>query len=473
MTEPLSRISHRVLVVVLAALGGCVPAKLDLFLGEDASSSTGASDGSTASAGTTDEPITTGVIDDEPPMCGEPITNCKWDDDRDGVANDCDNAPDVANPDQADFDGDGFGDVWDKCPTVPSESNFADSDRDGIGNDCDLCARSPASYNGDLVIPGYMKVRNIPGVGDSDRDGIGDACDNCVRTPNCQGYGDGLDPYEIGDPIDDEAPDCQTDADTDLVGDACAGTMMPGAAGPVGFAATDDFDQDGLANMLDGCPRLPVVFQACDGPEDCPDSGVCTAGVCAHQDSDMDGVGDQCDSCPWAPNPEQIQDGGAEEDDPDGDFVGNACETVSVCQERPDPRPFGFYDGSVHGYCCVQLGAAGTALDPDGETVPLSPKVMATPGVGVLPPGCAQEAQPVDPATAGDALWTSFCLLPQLDQDLDGVSYNCDLCPHAYDPGQEPFVDENAVEFPDYGKYCNGDYHPENFDPGMMCLPGT
>ena len=42
------------------------------------------------------------------------------DDDRDGIANKRDNCPLIANPDQADFDSDGIGDVCD------------DSDGDGV-----------------------------------------------------------------------------------------------------------------------------------------------------------------------------------------------------------------------------------------------------------------------------------------------------------------------------------------------------
>jgi hypothetical protein len=54
--------------------------------------------------------------------------------DGDGVPNASDNCPDVANPDQADEDRDGLGDVCDPCP--PSAVN-TDDDGDGVGNLCD------------------------------------------------------------------------------------------------------------------------------------------------------------------------------------------------------------------------------------------------------------------------------------------------------------------------------------------------
>jgi len=468
--------NRRLLVAALAVLGACIPAKLDLFesgpTGEpvDTGSTTGgagtdAPGDPTATAATT--AITTGPTE-EPGPCEAGVTNCADDVDRDGVVDACDNAPVHTNPGQSDLDLDGIGDLADLCPTLANADNpTADSDRDGIGNACDPCGRQVGWYNRDVVIPARMKVRNIPQVEDSDHDGIGDVCDNCVRTPNCQGYGDGLDPFTLGDAIDEEAADCQPDADNDLVGDACAGTMMPGAAGPVGFGDDDDFDQDGLANLVDVCPRQPVTLQACVGPEDCLAGAACTAGVCNHSDADSDGVGDICDTCPWNANPIQVQDGGMQVDDADADFVGQACETNPACNERSDPRPIGFYDGSVGGYCCVQLFDGGTVLDPNGDPVAPPATVLARPGVGVLPPGCEQEAQPIDGADGLDAMWAGFCLLPQQDQDLDGVGYICDLCPFAFDPGQE------LQQAPNIGKFCHGEFDPAELDPTMMCLPGT
>jgi parallel beta-helix repeat protein/YD repeat-containing protein len=78
------------------------------------------------------------------------------DTDNDGVANSADNCPNVYNPDQADMDGDGIGDVCD-----------SDLDGDGIANDVDNCPTVPN-----------------PGQEDAYGYGFGDACtvDHCVAT---------------------------------------------------------------------------------------------------------------------------------------------------------------------------------------------------------------------------------------------------------------------------------------------------
>ncbi|MGE5181644.1 MAG: thrombospondin type 3 repeat-containing protein [Acidobacteriota bacterium] len=56
--------------------------------------------------------------------------------DGDGIADNADNCPDVANPDQHDFDGDGHGDACDHCPHLASTID-PDGDGDGVGDDCD------------------------------------------------------------------------------------------------------------------------------------------------------------------------------------------------------------------------------------------------------------------------------------------------------------------------------------------------
>ena len=64
------------------------------------------------------------------------IVDAPKDTDGDGVPDDIDNCPTIANPDQHDEDGDGFGDVCDHCPGIPSATD-PDSDHDGVGDACD------------------------------------------------------------------------------------------------------------------------------------------------------------------------------------------------------------------------------------------------------------------------------------------------------------------------------------------------
>lgn len=452
----------------------------------------------------------------------------KEDKEQDGVQFSCDNSPDFYNPGQEDMDEDGYGDVDDLCPSVPQQSSTADTDKDGIGNTCDLCTRQPAKYNtkaAEAGAPVYMQVRNIPLQRDFDEDGIGDVCDNCIVRGNCGPFGpdaDGLRPASIGDvvPFDDNDT-CQVDTDAlPFVGDACfdkdtgKGLQLEGAAGPVGHLDTDDFDQDGIANIDDYCPRIRsgqlsdnyaiwtctedtdcVLNSPCDGDE-CV-YAKCTSGVCNHADTDGDLIGDLCDTCPSDANSKQTLDGGMQEDDPDNDFVGNVCETNSSCYERTDPRPMAFYDKVSNGQCCVMLfNEENEFLDPgyvtinedtgvcepqdkvvpikrncpeDQENVTcrkLPESVATTPGVGILPPGCTGVGNPLTLDSPGinrdsDELHKYACLMPQFDQDFDGVGDECDLCPYAFDPNNEFFKDENNKLWPNYGKFCKGQYDPE------------
>ncbi len=133
------------------------------------------------------------------------------DGDGDGVPDDVDNCPFVANADQTDSDRDGVGDACDNCVMTPNRDQ-TDSDGDGLGDACDNCVKTP---NRDQR--------------DADGDGVGDACDNCVMTPNrdqTDSDGDG-----IGDACDNcvKVPNRdQRDTDGDGVGDACTPYEWPG-----------------------------------------------------------------------------------------------------------------------------------------------------------------------------------------------------------------------------------------------------
>jgi len=62
---------------------------------------------------------------------------CEWPDaDADGVPDDVDDCPTVADAAQIDMDGDGVGNACDNCPLVKNEDQ-ADADGDGAGDPCD------------------------------------------------------------------------------------------------------------------------------------------------------------------------------------------------------------------------------------------------------------------------------------------------------------------------------------------------
>lgn len=103
--------------------------------------------------------------------------------DRDGVRDSEDNCPRVANPDQADDDGDAVGNACDLCEVglaceVGARTGI-DHDSNCVDDGCEDCTENgPGDEDGDGIVDGCDSCPGIAGGNvDSDGDGLGDACD--------------------------------------------------------------------------------------------------------------------------------------------------------------------------------------------------------------------------------------------------------------------------------------------------------
>ncbi|BFM09775.1 thrombospondin type 3 repeat-containing protein [Halioxenophilus aromaticivorans] len=218
---------------------------------------------------------------------------CDADDDGDNVSDTLDNCPFTANQDQLDLDGDGYGDACDNdpdgdgvaegdnCPLIPNDDQL-DTDGDLLGDACD------SDDDGDSFAD---DVDNCPAVANDDQfdfdgDGIGDACDADLD-------GDGTENVVDNCPL--IVNSSQDDSDGDAFGDAC----------------DNDDDNDGIEDEFDNC-RLIVNADQADLDGD-------LIGDACDNENDGDGVSDDVDNCPLIGNSDQ--------NDFDGDGIGDACDT--------------------------------------------------------------------------------------------------------------------------------------------------
>ena len=243
----------------------------------------------------------TGPCDDtdEDGICDEDdncpsVANPNQDDaDNDGVGDVCDNCPSDPNPNQEDGDGDGIGDVCDNCPEI-SNPNQEDMDGDGVGDVCDACpnvSSDPLVINDQPIPSGtYLTTSTINSAGTvaSDSSVVFKAGQSITLNPNFAVESQGLFAAHIeGCPTED----CPNDPDNDIDGDGICGDVdnCPNTANP----NQEDGDSDGVGDACDNCPSAANPNQ---------------------EDGDSDGVGDACDNCPSVANPNQ--------EDGDSDGVG-------------------------------------------------------------------------------------------------------------------------------------------------------
>ncbi len=375
-----------------------------------------------------------------------------------------DNCPYVPNPDQTDFDGDGFGDVCDVCPQVHDVGQL-DTDGDGVGDFCDPDADGdgiPNASDPDDDDDGLLDVQ--PPLETCDTGDFEDCVDNCRVVPtgippglsvhgtpqiDCDGDGFGMhcdcndwsDSGEDsdGDGIPDGCDACpfyqdahNVDSDGDGAGNVC--DNCPAFAHP----SQADLDGDGIGDPCDNCPAIANAAQTdgdFDGVGDACDGVV---------DFDGDGISDLSDNCPLVSNVNQA--------DGDGDTYGDACDPL------PQAAPMGSiptdlelelgcdFDSSVVDFSFVFSGTAelgrceynGSLSETGSFDVLDITYIGDSPVVADCCTFRLRDAGESFPATMVIFEFGGATLAPYTDSDFPGdtIIDHCDNCPGVGNPYQ-------------------------------------
>jgi len=342
----------------------------------------------------------------------------------------CDNCGEDFNPNQADIDNDGDGDLCDNCPYLdqsmtggqqdPYDNDCrgwqcdncilfdnprqGDRDFDGEGDECDNC---PDDYN-----PAYIAGGGYPYQEDMDGDIVGDICDNCLELPNAD----------------------QRDTDQDGVGDAC--DVCPEILVHATEATQNDIDEDLIGDECDNCPNTPDADQTDsdgDGRGDPCDNCLDVENF-DQNDSDLDDHGDACDNCPRFANSDQA--------DKDEDGIGDPCD---ICEDDFDPGQADT-DGDGHGDACDNCPFVSNPSQDDRDAD----------GFGDVCDFC--------PQTVSEA---------NLDSDEDGVGDVCDNCPYGANSSQGDVDGDTIGDVCDTNAIRGGGEVDTDLSDGFRCSTAT
>lgn len=320
----------------------------------------------------------------------------------------------LCDEDDADMDNDGCDNTIDRRPTAAS----FDEDGDGISEDCDLCVGPDGNgdFDGDGVCPPFdidddndrCNDDIDPNIGppiDSDRDGVGDDCDACRGVDR---YGD----YDLDGICDD--------IDEDIDDDGCINAVDDN---PWEFSA--DLDGDGLG---DGCDPDDDDDGCLDGTDDKPHTasgdldGDGIADDCDNDD-DNDGCLDPDDPLPLVFSP-----------DIDGDGNGNDCDLDDDgdnCLDTRDHEPLTpgldcllcdvMWDVDQDGDC------HDVDIDEDGDGCPdLADDQPTVPSSDFDLDGFADDCDFDDDNDGCADIHDPEPLRPTGDEDGDGLDDSCD-----------------------------------------------
>ena len=316
------------------------------------------------------------------------VEDCRpdQDSDGDGLPNDQDNCPNTANPDQADSDGDGSGDLCDPMVIPGLFSTGVDGHGDllaggvqdphyGLTTSADTTWDGPEAYSvrpGEAPIPPWI-------ANDSTSQWI---------TPRSDGTEVAPGPYVYSLAFDMAGLNPATAYITALYAsdDSVSAIRLNGIDAVPGYAGFGSWHGLTLTEgFVAGLNTLEFVVSN-SGSAANP-SGLRVKFTSAKAspigpDADGDGVADGSDNCPSTPNADQMDD--------DADLVGNACDgclntiphlpvDAAGCPFPPTPADFD-RDGDVDGDDVTALeacasgpaiprgpGCTGKDLDTDGD----------------------------------------------------------------------------------------------------------